>query len=128
MYSDLVNQEKHSYVKSKIEFDRAKIKKLNLTEEDINFEYPKTPIIHYSAGHEKSFIMLLTKKDPTKTWWIRKDNDNTGQGRSIRTILTIQNSQGHPPNSYNQNPYDEDDYLHGELDEDERRNRYRRHH
>ena len=56
--------------------------------------------MHYTGGNEKSFILLLTKRDPRKAHWIQAHVARGREGPIIAEFLTIEATVGYAPSNY----------------------------
>lgn len=64
MFIELTQEEK-SHLKATITFDPKKIQG-----SDINIELPKTSLVYYTSGREKTLAMVFLKKDPLKPYFL----------------------------------------------------------
>ena len=116
LYCELQNRQGDNQVKAKI------MLRDNIDREYINFDFPLTPVVHYTNNMEKSYIMLLTKKNPELDWWY---NPGDGQVYNPNDLFAISWTSGYPPRDYMRDVRKEED---SDDSEDEyRRGRRRRH-
>ena len=73
-YCELAQSEK-AYIKCRFSFNHERYNEAakNDPKLELNFRFGKTPQVHYTNGNEKSFILMLSKLDPKKKFWIHKN-------------------------------------------------------